>query len=66
MVLRTLPPRAARTAAPRVRQCAWCGRVMDGQGRYTLAPSQRVAAATHGICPSCKQAMLDEALREPR
>jgi len=43
-----------------LRQCAWCLRVMDGNGRYTLQPGSKIRSATHGICPTCKEQMRAE------
>jgi DNA-binding response OmpR family regulator len=36
-----------------VRQCAWCGRVMDTAGDYRLQSGRKLRWATHGICASC-------------
>jgi hypothetical protein len=36
-----------------VRQCAWCGQVMDEWGRYKLRSGRKLRWATHGICPGC-------------
>jgi DNA-binding response OmpR family regulator len=36
-----------------VRQCAWCGRVMDTTGDYRLQSGRKLRWATHGICASC-------------
>jgi hypothetical protein len=38
-----------------MRQCAWCLRVRDAAGGYTIQPGRKVKTATHGICPSCKE-----------
>jgi len=43
-----------------LRQCAWCLLVMDGNGRYSLQPGRKIKAATHGICPTCKEQMRAE------
>lgn len=40
-----------------IRQCAWCLLVVDGAGAYSLQPGVKIAAATHGICPTCKAAV---------
>jgi DNA-binding response OmpR family regulator len=39
-----------------VRQCAWCGRVMDpvSEGDFRLRSGRKLRWATHGICPECK------------
>ena len=42
---------------PDLRQCAWCLRVMDRLGAYSLQPGHKIKTATHGICPSCKEQM---------
>jgi hypothetical protein len=38
-----------------VRQCAWCGRVMDTTGVYRLQLGRKLRWATHGICASCSE-----------
>jgi hypothetical protein len=43
-----------------LRQCAWCWLVKDQAGRYSLQPGRKIAGATHGICPKCKEALLSE------
>ena len=50
---------------PDLRQCAWCLWVMDGLGAYTLQPGQKIRAATHGICPTCKEHVRAEIERTP-
>jgi hypothetical protein len=42
------------------RQCAWCLRVMDGFGAYSVQPGEKIRAATHGICPRCKDELRAE------
>jgi response regulator RpfG family c-di-GMP phosphodiesterase len=37
-----------------IRQCAWCGRVTDERGEFTLQSRRKLRWATHGICPTCK------------
>jgi DNA-binding response OmpR family regulator len=37
-----------------VRQCAWCGQVMDNAGEFRLRSGRKLRWATHGICPTCK------------
>jgi len=39
-----------------VRQCAWCGRVMDEAGQFRLRSGRKLRWASHGICPTCKEA----------
>jgi hypothetical protein len=34
--------------------------VMDRAGRYSIQPGRKVRAATHGICPACKEALRQE------
>jgi hypothetical protein len=36
-----------------VRQCAWCRRVADADGRYRLPASALVHGASHGCCEAC-------------
>jgi CheY-like chemotaxis protein len=38
-----------------VRQCAWCGQVMDSQGKFRLRSGRKLRWASHGICPICKE-----------
>ena len=45
---------------PELRQCAWCLLVVDGLGCYSLQPGRKIKTATHGICPTCKDAMRAE------
>ena len=45
---------------PELRQCAWCLLVVDGAGCYSVQPGQKIRAATHGICPECKEQMRAE------
>jgi hypothetical protein len=54
--------RAGRARRPRrlVRQCAWCGRVADAEGRYGGKTRPFLRGATYGICRSCLDALLDE------
>jgi CheY-like chemotaxis protein len=44
----------ARLCEGPVRQCAWCGRVMDDQGEFNVKSGRKLRWATHGICPPCK------------
>jgi DNA-binding response OmpR family regulator len=43
-----------RLCARPVRQCAWCGRVVDEHGKFRLHSGRKLRWASHGICPSCK------------
>ena len=36
-----------------VRQCAWCRRVADADGRYRLFAAALVHGASHGCCEAC-------------
>jgi hypothetical protein len=36
-----------------VRQCAWCKRIADAEGRYRLVSSTLVHGASHGCCEAC-------------
>jgi hypothetical protein len=36
-----------------VRQCAWCRRIADDQGRYRLVETKLVHGASHGCCEAC-------------
>jgi len=43
-----------------LRQCAWCWLVKDHTGIYSVQAVAKLKTATHGICPTCKAAMLAE------
>jgi DNA-binding response OmpR family regulator len=45
-----------------VRQCAWCGQVMDDSGAFRLRSGRKLRWATHGICPACKAKEREELL----
>jgi hypothetical protein len=36
-----------------VRQCAWCRRIADAEGRYRLVSATLVHGASHGCCEAC-------------
>jgi hypothetical protein len=36
-----------------VRQCAWCRRIADEEGRYRLIATALVQGASHGCCEAC-------------
>jgi hypothetical protein len=36
-----------------VRQCAWCRRIADAEGRYRLIATTLIAGASHGCCEAC-------------
>lgn len=44
-----------RLCSGNVRQCAWCGRVMNDDGSFQTRSSHKLRWATHGICPECKE-----------
>ncbi len=44
-----------RLCAGPVRQCAWCGQVMDESGEFRLRSGRKLRWASHGICPVCKE-----------
>jgi DNA-binding response OmpR family regulator len=52
-----------RLCSEPVRQCAWCGQVMDDAGEFRLRSGRKLRWATHGICPSCKEHERQELLR---
>lgn len=69
----TRPSAAARRAPklryPRgvdglVRQCAWCCRVKDGAGLYSLEAPAKIRGATHGCCQPCSDRVLADVLVE--
>jgi twitching motility two-component system response regulator PilH len=45
-----------------IRQCAWCGQVMDDAGQFRLRSGRKLRWATHGICPNCKEVERQELL----
>jgi hypothetical protein len=36
-----------------VRQCAWCRRIADAEGRYRLYAATLIKGASHGCCEAC-------------
>jgi hypothetical protein len=36
-----------------VRQCAWCRRVADHEGRYRIIATKLIHGASHGCCEAC-------------
>lgn len=48
-----------------VRQCAWCRRVADADGRYRLPATGVVRGASHGCCEACAIRYLSRAV-DPR
>jgi CheY-like chemotaxis protein len=51
-----------RLCGGHVRQCAWCGRVVDEAGRFRLHSGRKLRWASHGICPVCKQVERNQVL----
>jgi hypothetical protein len=45
-----------------VRQCAWCRRVADAEGRYRLISATLVRGASHGCCEACAIRFLSRGL----
>jgi DNA-binding response OmpR family regulator len=45
-----------------VRQCAWCGQVMDNDGDFGLHSGRKLRWASHGICPRCKEVEREDLL----
>lgn len=41
-------------------QCAWCLKVKDGAGNYTIQVDRKFYTASHGICSSCAAEWLGE------
>jgi hypothetical protein len=40
---------------PTIKQCAWCWTIVGENGSYSVQPGHKIKAATHGICPRCKE-----------
>lgn len=57
--MRLAPP----SSDPMVRQCAWCRRVADGDGRYHQQASSLIGTATHGCCAPCARTLLRQLAR---
>jgi hypothetical protein len=36
-----------------VRQCAWCRRIADAEGRFRLTSDTLLPHASHGCCEAC-------------
>jgi hypothetical protein len=36
-----------------VRQCAWCRRIADADGRYRVVATTLINGASHGCCEAC-------------
>ena len=49
-----------------VRQCAWCRRVADADGRYRLVSAGLVHGASHGCCEACAIRFLSRATNPRR
>jgi hypothetical protein len=49
-----------------VRQCAWCRRVADIDGRYLVAAPALVHGASHGCCEACAIRFLSRGVNPSR
>lgn len=48
-----------------VRQCAWCLRLINGQGeRISSAPLPKLYEASHGICSVCGTIWIEQACND--
>ncbi len=45
-----------------VRQCAWCRRVADDEGRYRLVAAALIHGASHDCCEACAIRFLSRGL----
>jgi hypothetical protein len=48
-----------------VRQCAWCRRIADADGRYRLIAATLVHGASHGCCEACAIRFLGHGVSLP-
>lgn len=48
---------------PAVTQCAWCWKIKDDAGEYTIPADRLVLPASHGICDPCCDRVLQEPVR---
>jgi hypothetical protein len=48
-----------------VRQCAWCRRIADADGRYRLVSATLVRGASHGCCEACAIRFLSHGAAKP-
>ena len=49
------------------RQCAWCLRLMDSVGeRISSIPVPKIYKASHGMCRTCGNLWLEQAMQEPQ
>jgi hypothetical protein len=48
-----------------VRQCAWCRRIADTEGRYRLVSPTLVHGASHGCCEACAIRFLSRGGKKP-
>jgi len=60
--IETLLREIDRLCSGPVRQCAWCGQVVDQSGDFRLHSGRKLRWATHGICPACKEKERQELL----
>ncbi len=51
-------PGPAIVLADLVRQCAWCLRVLDAEGHYSISAPVLLRNATHGCCGDCTPKFL--------
>jgi hypothetical protein len=49
-----------------VRQCAWCRRVADDDGRYRLIATTLLSGASHGCCEACAIRFVSRGLKPGR
>jgi hypothetical protein len=48
-----------------VRQCAWCRRIANAEGRYRLVAPTLIAGASHGCCEACAIRFLSRGAPKP-
>jgi hypothetical protein len=49
------------------RQCAWCLRLMNNIGeRISSLPVPKIYEASHGMCKTCGNLWLEQAMQEPQ
>ena len=46
-----------------VRQCAWCRRVADSDGRYRVVVEALIKGASHGCCEACAIRFLSRGIK---
>ena len=61
---RTAEEQADEGTGPLQLMCAWCRRLKDGRGAWTVRALDTVTKpVSHGICPACEAEALDAAER---